>query len=169
MKGKKASIVVALVLLFSLAIAAPGSARMEKVQYSGTECPIQMGPPERVWVSEDGILHVRGVHMVNVLDSSTPYLTGTAYLVLNSETNLVTGEVHGYGTTEIHPDAYEGTWVGRWSTHVSSEGVLEGVATARGTGELEGLIDFNHMSSPEAPDPTCFGMNNIDSGTIFVP
>ncbi len=165
----KVSVVFSLVMLAILVAAIPASAQAERIYYTSYECPISMSPPERQWVSDDGILHQRGVHQVNEITSSTPYLTGFNYLVVNAEINLATGEVHAYGKVEVQPAAYEGSWVGFFTTHVSAEGVLDGKATVQGTGALEGLKDFNNMHSPIAPDPACFNMNTLEDGYILIP
>jgi hypothetical protein len=85
------------------------------------------------------------------------------------DSNLKTGEVHAYGAGLIYPDAYEGTWEGNFSTHVSADGVVRGRAVVHGTGELEGMINFNSVLSPDFPDPDCNMMNTASEGYIIIP
>jgi hypothetical protein len=166
----KVSLVLTLVLLAFLVAAVPASAQAERIDYTSFECPISMSAPERQWVSEDGILHQRGIHLVNAITSSTPYLTGTNYLEMNTEINLATGEVHAYGKVDLHPAGYEGSWVGTWTTHVSAEGITDGKATIRGTGDLEGMAAFNTMHNPTEPHPACSNpMATSEEGYILVP
>ncbi len=161
-------IILTLVVLVFLVAAVPASAHAERIYYTSYECPISMSAPERQWVSEDGILHQRGIHVVNVLTSSSPYLTGYNYLEMNTDINLATGEVHAYGKVDLQPAAYEGSWVGFFTTHVSG-GITDGKATIRGTGDLEGMTSFNNMFNPPVPDPACFGMDTAEDGYILVP
>ncbi len=148
--------------------AVPAAAKAERIPFSGEDCPFSLGPIEKQWVSDDGVLHQRGVRMTNTLVYEPDILSGTAELMANFDTHLATGAVHGYGTIVIHPSGVNGTWVGSFSTHVS-EGVVEGRAVVRGTGELEGMIAFNNVSSPVAPNPDCNNMNTASNGTILIP
>jgi hypothetical protein len=168
-RKSKIAVIFTLIVLVLLVGVVPASAQAKRIYYTSYECPISMTPPERQWVSEDGILHQRGVHQVNEITSSTPYLTGYNYLEINADISLVTGEVHVYGKVDLQPTAYEGSWIGFFTTHISSEGVLDGKATARGTGDLEGMMDFNNMHFPLVPDPACFNMDTAEDGYILVP
>ena len=162
------STIFILAMLVLLASTVPAMARAERIYYTGGECPIYVGPAEREWVS-DGVLHQRGVPMTNTQTYDPPFLNGMAYLVGNFDIDLATGAVHAYGTAELHPDGADGTFVGIFSTHVSPEGVVDGRAVVHGTGEFEGMISFNHVSSPDAPDPACNGMNTFSDGYILIP
>ncbi len=165
----KVSAVIALVMLVVLVAAVPAAAQAERIYYTSFECPISASAPERQWVSEDGILHQRGIQQVNEITSSTPYLTGYNYLEVNADINLATGEVHAYGKVELQPAEYEGSWVGTWTTHVSSGGIIDGKATSRGTGDLEGMMDFNNMFNPTEPHPACSSnMDTSEAGYILV-
>ncbi len=165
----KVSAVLTLVLLTFLVAAVPASARAERIYYTSFECPISVSAPERQWVSEDGILHQRGIHQVNESTSSTPYLTGLNYLEVNADINLATGEVHAYGKVDLHPAGYEGSWVGSWTTHVSPEGILDGKATVQGTGDLKGMTAFNTMHNPTGSHPACSNpMATSEEGYILV-
>jgi hypothetical protein len=169
MKAKRITVVFVLAMVVILVSAIPAAARATRIYYTGAECPITQGDPERQWISEDGILHQRGITTHSLVTSDSPYWLGTNDVLWNTEINLATGEVHGYGVVSIHPDAYAGTWEGHFSTHVYSDGTLQGSATVHGTGELEGLKAFNTQSTPAYPDPACFGMNTSDTGYILVP
>ncbi len=164
----KVSAVLTLVLLAFLVAAVPASAQAERISYTSFECPISMSAPEREWISEDGILHQRGIQLVNAITSSTPYLNGYNYLEMNTEINLATGEVHAYGKFDLHPAGYDGSWVGTWTTHVSAEGMTIGKATGRGTGDLEGMMIFNNMFNPTVPNPACL-LETDEDGYILVP
>jgi hypothetical protein len=169
MKAKKITVVFVLAMVVILVSAVPAAARATRIYYTGAECPITQGYPERQWISEDGILHQRGITLHNILTSDSPYWRGTNDVVMNAEINLATGEVHAYGIASINPDAYDGTWEGHFSTHVSADGTLLGSATVHGTGELEGMKAFNTQSTPPKPLEECFKMNTINTGLILIP
>ncbi|MGE5124202.1 MAG: hypothetical protein ACM3H7_06755 [Acidobacteriaceae bacterium] len=172
MNHKRISIIGTIFILAMAVLLAgtlPAAAQAERIYFTGEDCPIYVGPPERQWVSEDGVLHQRGVPMFNTLEYDPAILTGTADLLANFDIDLASGAVHAYGTVEIQPEGINGTWVGRFSTHVSAQGVVNGNAVVHGTGELEGMIGFNNVSSPDAPDPICNGMNTNSTGYILIP
>lgn len=157
-----------LAMIVVLAGAVPVAAKAERIYYSGEDCPIYVGPAEREWVS-DGILHRRGIEMITTLLYEPSDLNGTNQIVANMDVDLATGAVHVYGTAELHPDEGEGTWVGFFSTHVSPEGVIKGNAVVHGTGDFEGMIGFNSISSPDVLDPACGYMNTASNGYILIP
>lgn len=171
MNHKRISILSTIFLLAMVVLLAgtvPAAARAERIYFSGEDCPIFVGPPERQWVSEDGGLHMRGIPMITTLTYEPPDLSGLNYLVMNQDVDP-TGAVHVYGTVDLHPDSGGGTWVGIFSTHVSPEGVISGRAVAHGTGAYEGMITFNNVSSPAAPNPDCYNMNTASNGYILIP
>lgn len=156
-----------LVMVTFLAGSVPAAAQAEKIYFSGEDCPIAMGAPEKQWIGEDGVLHLRGIPLTTRLDYD-PF-NGFNYLVVNQDMDLATGAVHVYGSVEIHPDGIQGVWLGHFSTKMSPEGVVEGRAVIHGTGELEGKFGINNISSPDAPDPACFNQNTASNGYILVP
>ncbi len=160
MKAKKITTVFIVAMLVILVGVVPATAKAVRVDYVSIGCVQYQGPPEHFWISEDGIVHMRGV-TVNQVDTSTnDYDNGTATLIMDLDINPVTGYGHAYGSVTIYPIAYDGTWVGHWSTHVSPEG-LRGSMTARGTGELEGLILFNDMMSTDPANPCTDGYETV--------
>jgi len=158
-----------LAMVVILAGTVPAAAMAERIYYTGEDCPIEFGTPVRQWTSEDGVLHIRGLPMTTRLTYDLPYLNGLNYIIANQDVDLATGAVHVYGTVEIHPYSGQGTWVGSFSTHVTPEGVLSGRSVVHGTGEWEGMISFNEISSPEAPNLDCFNMNTAGNGYILIP
>ncbi len=169
MNEKRITVIFVMAMVVILVGTVPAAAKATRIYYTGAECPIIQGEPERQWISEDGILHQRGITVHAIVTSASPYWMGTNDVVWSTEINLATGEVHGYGEVSIHPDAYNGTWEGHFSTHVSADGTILGNATVHGTGELEGMKAFNIQSTPPYPDPACFGINTIDTGYILIP
>jgi hypothetical protein len=159
-KISKLGTIFILIMVVILVGVIPATAKAVRVDYVSAGCIVYQGPPERFWISEDGIVHMRGI-TVNQTDTSTnDYDNGIATLIMNVDINPVTGYGHAYGSLTVYPIAYDGTWVGQWSTHISPEG-LRGSATARGTGELEGLLLFNDMRSTDPANPCTDGYETV--------
>ena len=167
MKAKKVAIVVLMVIVLVLVGAIPASARAQRIYYTGRTCPTFVGPPERQWISEDNVLHMRGSYTDNTLTATTPYLEATAVIIMNQDVDLNTGNVHAFGSVVIQPTGIDGTWVGNFSTHVVG-GVVRGRVIGHGTGALEGMLDFNNVST-DTPDPLCNNINTLSSGYILTP
>jgi hypothetical protein len=164
MKAKRITVVFVLAIVVILVSAVPASARAIRIEYTSSDCTVvPWGPPERVWISDDGVLHQRGVQVTNSVTSSNDYIAGDMTLVMDFDIDLATGLGHAYGTLTIYPRAYNGTWVGHWSTHISPEG-LNGSATGQGTGDLEGMKIFNNMSNSDPNDPC-----TNEWGSILIP
>jgi hypothetical protein len=167
MKANRVSIVLSIVMLIILVSAVPGAAKTERIEYTGTVCITSLEGGSD-WVSGDMVSHTRNVVTSGTTTTTTPYLTGNIVIMQNSDINLLTGEVHAYGSLVISPTAYPGaTFVGHWSTHVFG-GVLRGSSTAIGTGDLEGVFDFNDMQNPANPNPNCFMGGTDFSGSIMI-
>lgn len=146
------SILLVLAMVVVLVSAVPASAQAERIFISGTTCIQTQSPPERFWISEDGIMHMRGIITSNIDVTDSPYDTGMASMIMNIDIDPTTGYGHAFGSFTIYPTTYDGTWEGHWSTHIAPDGV-RGSATGHGTGELEGLQIFNNMSSENPNDP----------------
>jgi hypothetical protein len=164
MNAKRIIFVIVLGLLaFSLG-ASPAAAQATRVNYEGQECTTSSwGVPERSWISEDGIMHMRGIALSNQINSDSPYMTGINSLKMNVDLDPTTGEGHAYGTFTLSPTAIDGDWVGHWSTHVSPAGI-SGRAVGQGTGALTGMKVVNHMLSSD-PNSPC----NNDFGYVLMP
>lgn len=139
--------IVAMAVL--LAGTVPAAAQAEQLHFTGTNCIYPQSPPERSWVSDDGILHQRGMGMISINVADSDYLTGIMIVNGNIDLNLATGDGHTYGTLTIYPEAYNGTFEGNWTSHISADS-LRGTVVAHGTGELEGMQLFGDLSG-ESP------------------
>lgn len=166
MKTKRISIVASFVMLVILVSVVPATAQTERIDYTGTVCIDSLSGGYE-WTSGN-VYHQRDVVTSGVVISDSPYMAADAVIIQNLDWNLLTNDVHVYGTLEISPDAYDGTWVGHWSTHVYGAVELRGSSTAIGTGELEGMFDFNNMSSPANPNPACWQGGTDISGYIMI-
>ncbi len=162
-KKSKITFILCLVLVIVLVGAIPASAQAERLIISGTTCIQYQEPPEKFWISDDGIMHSRGAVLHNIDVTDSPYDTGINILTGNVDLDHATGYGHAYGTFILYPTAYDGTFEGSWSSHISPDG-LRGKAVGHGTGELEGIQIFNELSSSNANDPC-----TNSSETILIP
>jgi hypothetical protein len=151
-KKSKTMIILSLALMLFLVYAIPASAQAERLSFSGTTCTQSQTPPEKFWISDDGVMHSRGAVLTNIDVIDGDYDTGIAIMTGDIDLNLATGYGHAHGTFTLYPSAYSGTFEGHWSSHISPDG-LRGSAVGHGTGELEGVQIFNNMSSDNPNDP----------------
>jgi hypothetical protein len=164
MKAHRNLTLIVLTFCLVFLIAAPAAARATRIYYEAYECPLApWGEPERIWISEDGILHMRGFLIENLIESESPYLAGINRVYANFDLNPATGEGHAYGKVSITPFTKDGTWEGQFSTHVSPDGI-QGRAVVHGTGEMSGLKQFNNISNSDPNDPC-----HTDAGYILLP
>jgi hypothetical protein len=151
-RRSKIIFILSLAMLFVMVSAVPASAQAQRLSFSGTTCTQSQTQPEKFWISDDGVMHSRGSVLTNIDMTDGDYDTGMAIMTGNVDLDLVTGYGHAHGTFILYPAAYNGTFEGSWSSHLSPDG-LRGVAVGHGTGELEGVQIFNNMSSDNPNDP----------------
>lgn len=91
--------------------------------------------PGEVWITEDGILHVKGAEGVGPISGDLP---GVMEFTLNAAVDLNTGvgSMHG---KYVQSDDY-GTFEGTWRTENWGVVYYEGLGVAQGTGAYEGMI-----------------------------
>jgi hypothetical protein len=158
-KRLKIIFILSLAMLVILVGTVPAYAEAQRLNFTGTTCTQSQTPPEKFWISDDGVMHSRGVVMTNIDVIDGDYDTGIAILTGDIDLDLATGYGHAHGTFTLYPAAYNGTFEGHWSSHISPDG-LRGSAVGHGTGELEGVQIFNNMSSDNPNDP-CTNSNII--------
>ncbi len=151
-KSLKIIFILSLATLVLFVSAVPAYAEAQRLNFTGTTCIQSQTPPEKTWISDDGVLHTRGVVLTNNDVGDGDYDTGINVLTGNMDLNLATGYGHAYGTFILSPAAYNGTFEGHWSSHISPDG-LRGIAVGHGTGDLEGIQLFNNLSSDNPNDP----------------
>lgn len=97
-------------------------------------------------------MHVRDYVHVNINESDSPYLHGINTTFANAEINLKTGTTSIHGTMLLEPEAFAGTWEGKW-VFIANKGTVFGWAVAHGTGDLAGMTLFmNLYDAPQADD-----------------
>jgi len=144
-----ASLVVLLVLV------APAAAEATRTEYGGTEYYVDTVAAGRQWVSEEGVLHIRGGQEAYHDDVTDARLTGDSLVTLNANFQLVDPPVFVYGrmwgTFRIENDG--GYWEGSWVGERTEQGFSYIRTVLHGHGDYEGL-QARAEYARETPDPT---------------
>ena len=117
---------------------------------------------QRIWVSEDGILHIRDRVLNSVVRSNNMYHNGSGQVISNANIDLATmyGEYHG--TLEIYPAEFAGSgWAGSFVIEITPAG-QNGHARLQGFGELEGWQIKSELTY--LPPPILAGFKDLCNG-----
>ena len=127
-----------LVLVLLVAPVAPGTVRTE---YSGTEEYVGGVESGRQWVSEEGVMHIRGGVEAYTDAVNDARLCGDSLVTLNANFQLAGPPVFVYGrmwgTFRIDND--DGYWPGPWVGERTEQGHSIIRAVLQGYGDYEGL------------------------------
>lgn len=139
--------VAAIVALISIVLMVfPASAETTRVDFVNYNiaCTIVS---QRMWISEDGVVHIRDRVLNSVVVSNTSYHEGPGHIYGNANiTNPATGIGTYFGTLDIYPTAYpDGYWEGNWSFQITENGA-QGIARLKGYGSLEGMLSFSTLT-----------------------
>ena len=148
--------VAALMLIVLSILVAPVAARTIRTEYEGVENYVGPLSPGRQWISDEGVLHIRGGQEAYRDEVDDPRLCGDAVVTLNVNFHFAAPPVMAYGpmwgTFRIDND--DGYWEGSW---VGERTQLDGFSYIRavlhGHGGYEGLqarVEYVR----ESPDPT---------------
>lgn len=122
-----------LIVFASLLLATTGvQAKATKTPFIATITVIELGIPERSWVDDDGVQHLRGAPSIQ---SVTGGITGTLSVVNNVNIDP-TGDGDLFGSFVI--TTAEGVWEGRFSGTFTA-GVGSGEFVGQGSGAFEGM------------------------------
>ena len=141
------------VSLMLLLLAMPAAAAT-KTPVTFVDCIVSEGQPDRLWVSEDNILHIRGQVLETVIVSGD--LTGSFVIDLNVNLDLSTGHGNIFGPLVLTTPAE--TWEGRFTGMITATG-LSGRFVAQGSEGTKIMASFVQTS------PVCFA----NEGTILDP
>jgi hypothetical protein len=119
-KGEAMGRLALLCLAFGCCVAgfAGSAVAATKTSVTFTDTVVSVGAPERVWVSDDQVLHVRGQPQTTVVAGD---LTGTFQLVANVNLDLNTGTGELFGKFTLTTSSV--TWVGSFTAQITSAGV----------------------------------------------
>ncbi len=139
MKGKRVCVFVLAGLLLVSILAVPVEARNTRTEFYGwstaQDCP--WCAPGRMWVSEDWVLHIRGMEEYDFNDYSDTRIAGCNLVTVN--VNMQLPEVYGpmWGTAHIEND--DGYWEGSWVGYRTPDGGSSIQEVLHGYGDYEGL------------------------------
>jgi hypothetical protein len=141
-------------MVITSAAAAPAKSTKTPVDVWEVSC---MQDPGIVWISEDGILHIRGqVTMATFYDSSDFAIVGYDTIVSNANLDPVTstGTLFGTWSATYLPASETGTFDGSWNARLSGGIAAVGKAVGHGTGDLRGVkMKLNLLVDPADPPP----------------
>ncbi|HSF79672.1 MAG TPA: hypothetical protein VLA49_00460 [Anaerolineales bacterium] len=124
----------------------PASAEATRVEFQNYNiaCTITS---QTLWVSDDGIVHIRDRVLNSVVTSNSNYFAGPGHIFANANiSDPVNGIGTYFGTLDIYPTAYpEGHWFGHWSMQITENG-YQGIARLKGYGDLEGMLSFSKLT-----------------------
>lgn len=133
---RTATIAAALVVLFTMAV--PAVAKTDRIAFSGEDLFVGQVLPGRQWVSDDGILHVRGSMSTYTSTSDSVFYGGDLTIVVNYNLDLATMTGTMWGTSHLEVDddgGFDGTWTGKFT---GTETVWVGHGRSKGYGTLNG-------------------------------
>jgi hypothetical protein len=154
MKKRLFTLIAGLMMLSILAV--PVAAGTTRTEYEGFEYYVESLSLGRQWVSEDGVLHIRGGQEAYQDEVDDPRLCGDAVVTLNANFHLadppvfVWGPMWGTFRIENEEGYWEGGWVGK-RTELQGFSYIRGVL--HGHGAYEGL-QARAEYVRESPDPT---------------
>jgi hypothetical protein len=154
-KVKKGLFIVMAGLMVLSILVAPVAAGTIRTEYQGFESYVEPLSPGRQWISEEGVLHIRGGQEAYLDEVDDPRLCGDTVVTLNVNFHFADPPVFVYGpmwgTFLIEND--DGYWEGSWVGERTEQGfsLIRGVL--RGHEAYEGLqARVNYVR--ESPDPT---------------
>ena len=152
-------IALAWVMLFPVATPAAAGADRETFEAYNIVCPPIVS--QKMWVSDDGILHIRDRVLNSVVQSTSMYHDGTGQIISNANIDPATGYGEFHGTLAIYPAAVEGYWAGSRVLQITSAG-QNGHARLKGHGELEGWQIKAELTY--LPPPVLAGFSSLCGG-----
>jgi len=136
-------------------LAGPVAAGTIRTEYEGFEYYVESVAPGWQWVSEDGVLHIRGGQEAYRDEVGDARISGDVLVTLNANFHFADAPVKVYGpmwgTLRIDNDGgyWEGSWVGK---RTESQGFSYIRVVMRGHGDYEGL-QARAEYVRESPDP----------------
>jgi len=143
------TILIALVVLLTMAV--PASAKTNRIPFSGEDHLTVAPHGGRMWMSDDGVVQVRGSMSEYGALYGGEFYTGDASIVVNYTLDLATMTGRLWGTNHIDVDGYDGGFTGRWVAWFTATG-WEGRGLSHGFGELAGYQQRYTLTSAHFGD-----------------
>ena len=130
------------------------------VPFEAEERLAPTGPPERVWVSDDGIQHTRNSPVAGIVWGD---LNGTITILGNRNLDLATGHgtAHAEAVVDVEWNGLTGTFEGRSQWKLEAFRIVDGQFIGHGTGDFEGMQMEAHFFNDSGRVPF--------NGTILIP
>jgi hypothetical protein len=147
---------ISLALMALLLIAAvPAAARPPVTRFVTVGYGCAQEAPVKEWISDDGVLHQRGVLLRGEWRSEDePRVTGSEISIWDQDINLNTGAVEVWGRGTVMTD--EGTWYTVVTAELTAEGLVSR-GSGYGADGLKGYFMYwqGEQLSPPFEDPPC--------------
>ncbi|MCU0645085.1 MAG: hypothetical protein MUC94_12585 [bacterium] len=131
--------------------------------WEGVESRLEDPDPGKQWVSEDGVLHVRGRVFVDKLETDEIRVAGIITVTCDYDLNLATGSGTYSSKWSLATQGLAGTWKGKLFGEFTNY-LFSGFGLGKGFDDLKGLeitVELNE-------DPNHPGIGrNLASGYIF--
>ena len=130
------------------------------VPFEAEERLAPTGPPERVWVSDDGIQHTRNAPVAGIVWGD---INGTITILGNRNLDLATGHgaAHAEAVVDVEWNGLTGTFEGRSQWKLEAFRIVDGQFIGHGTGDFEGMLMQAHFFNDSGRVPF--------TGTILIP
>ena len=151
---------VLLLLLVALLPPATHANGTTKIDFVAAEILAPTGPPGRIWVSDDGVQHIRDLPVAGPVWGD---INGTLKLVSNRNLNLVTGHGTAFGTAilTVEWNGLVGTFEGRSEFKIECFRIVTGQFVGHGTGDFAGMQMMANFFQTPTGSPLI--------GTILIP
>ncbi|HUS34627.1 MAG TPA: hypothetical protein VM680_04670 [Verrucomicrobiae bacterium] len=128
---------IQIVSVLILLLSASRSAEAIKIEVVSEEKLRPIGPPGKIWVSDDGVQHTRDFPLAGPVWGD---LNGTLTTSFNTNLNLTTGDGTAFGSfvLAVEWNGLVGTFEGR-AEGKYEDFVISGHGPGHGTGDFEGM------------------------------
>jgi hypothetical protein len=139
------------------------SAQATKTEFEAQESLVPTGPPGKVWVSDDGVVHIRDLTVVGPVWGD---IVGQLTVVANINQDTATGDGTAYGTAVLEVESVEwgdlsGTFEGRSQWKLAGGLIVTGQFVGHGTGDFEGMhMQANFFNAEDGTTPLIGTIHN---------
>lgn len=123
--------------------------------WEGVEKRIEVADPGEEWISDDGIMHVRGRVYIDKIESKNHRIAGIITVTGSYDLNLATGNGYYFSNWSLAPHTVKGTWEGKLVAEFKNF-IFAGFGAGKGTGKLEGMkltVEIHETPSPYTECP----------------
>lgn len=123
----------------------PVTAKATKNDYTGIATLIEVTGPEKQWIDEAGILHIRGLRQVKTIAGG---MVGTMVIMVNIDVDAVTlnGVGRGKWTYDVSWDDQHGLFDCTWhGTYTGPDAFFEGWGICHGVGETRPITGRGYL------------------------